>query len=63
MTNLITPMKSAVSNTVVFAAAIAMAGLGFAFVGMLALFGLIAVGVAMIAAPFAAQRVDADDAA
>lgn len=60
MTNLMTRIKSAVSNTVLFAAAIVMAGLGFALMGMLALFALITVGVALIAAPFVAQRADAD---
>lgn len=55
MTNLINKIKSTVSNIVLFTAAIAMTGLGFAFVGMMALFALVAVGMAMIAAPFVAQ--------
>ncbi len=53
MTNLIHKLSSALSNAVLFAAAVIMAGLGFAVVGTLALFALLAVGVAMIAAPFA----------
>jgi hypothetical protein len=66
MTTLINKFTSAVSNAVLFAAAFLMVGLGFAFVGTLALFALIAVGVAMIASPFitlaqpAAADADAD---
>ena len=62
MTNLINKATAAVSNTVLFAAAVVMAGLGFAVVGTLALFALMAVGVAMIAAPFVslAQPAPAD---
>ncbi len=69
MTNLINTVTSAVSNTVLFAAGVVMAGLGFAFVGTLALFALMAVGVAMIASPFIpqvqaeAKAADADLAA
>ena len=59
MTNLITKTKAAVSNTVLFAAAVIMMGLGFAFVGALALFGLMAMGVALLAAPFVARPVPA----
>jgi len=63
MTNLINKLTTAISNTVLFAAAIVMAGLGFAVAGTLALFALVAVGVAMIAAPFAArQKTDVEDA-
>lgn len=51
MTDLITSTRSALSNTVLSVAAVVMAGLGFAVVGTLALFALLAVGVAMIAAP------------
>jgi len=36
-----------------------MAGLGFAAVGTLALFALLAIGVAMIAAPFVPQSQQA----
>ncbi len=52
MKTLINKMTSAVSNAVLFAAAIVMAGLGFALVGTLALFGVLALGVALLAAPF-----------
>lgn len=58
MTSLINKFSTAVSSTVLFAAAIVMAGLGFAFLGMLALFALMALGVALIAAPFVAQPDD-----
>lgn len=60
MTNLINKLSAALSNTVLFAAAVFMAGLGFAVVGTLALFALMAVGVAMIAAPFAATQHTTD---
>lgn len=49
MTNLIVKIKTAMSNAVLFATAVFMLGLGFAFVGTIALFGLVAVGVALIA--------------
>lgn len=66
MTNLMNKLTSAVSNVVLFAVAIAMAGLGFVFVGTLALFSLMAFGIALIAVPFvgAAQagQTEADDA-
>ncbi len=63
MKNLMNTLTAAVSNTVLFAAAIVMAGLGFAVVGTLALFALMAVGVAMIASPFVASaRTDDADA-
>jgi hypothetical protein len=61
MTTLINKFTSALSNAVLFAAAIAMAGLGFAVVGTLALFAMMAVGVAMIAAPFVRQPQPATD--
>ncbi len=53
MTNLINKTTNALSNTILFAAAVVLTGLGFAVIGTLALFGLMAVGVAMIASPFA----------
>lgn len=56
MTNLIAKIKSVVSATALLATTIVMGGLGFAFVGMLALFALITLGVALIAAPFVALR-------
>jgi predicted exporter len=52
MTNLITKLTTALSNTVLFTGAIVMVGVGFAAVGTLALFALVAVGVAMLTAPF-----------
>ena len=55
MTNLLNKLRSALSNTALFGAAIFMAGLGFAVVGTLAQFALMAVGVAMLAAPFVGQ--------
>lgn len=59
MTTLITKTKTALSNAVLFATAIFMVGLGFAFVGTIALFGLIAVGAAMIASLFITPSMDA----
>lgn len=59
MTTLITKTKTALSSAVLFATAIFMVGLGFAFVGTIALFGLIAVGAAMIAALFITPAMDA----
>lgn len=52
MNTLITKMTDALSRMVLFAAAIAMAGLGFAMLGMLAFFALIGLAVAFLAAPF-----------
>lgn len=52
MTNLITKLTTALTNTVLFAAAIVMAGLGFAFLGTLTLFGVMTVGVAILVSPF-----------
>lgn len=60
MTDLINNLSTALFNAVLFAAAVFMVGLGFAVVGALALFALLAVGFAMIAAPFAAKRQPAD---
>jgi hypothetical protein len=57
MTNLIAKIKSAVSNAALFAVTIFMIGLGLAFVGTIALFGFVAVGVAMIAAFFVTPSV------
>ena len=64
MTDLKNKISAALINTVLFAATIALAGLGFALIGTLALFGVIAVGIAMIAAPFAlkSQPTDTDAA-
>ncbi len=52
MTTLITKTKAALSKAILFASAIFMVGLGFAFVGTIALFGLVALGAAMIASLF-----------
>jgi|GEM_PF-4292157 len=61
MTNLMSKLSNAFSSTVLFAAAIVMAGLGLAFVGTLALFGFLAFGLAMIVAPFV-KTPESDDA-
>lgn len=52
MKTLINKATSAISGAVLFAAAVAMAGLGFAVIASLAIFALFAVGVALLAAPF-----------
>lgn len=62
MTNLFNKFSTALSNTLLLGVTVVMAGLGFAFVGTLALFGLIAVGVAMIAAPFVAKPAPTETA-
>lgn len=63
MKNLITKITTTLSNVVLFASACVMAGLGFAVVATLAFFALMAVGVALLASPFAmAQQPKADDA-
>lgn len=54
MTNLINKFSSALSNTVLFATGVTLAGLSFIFLGTIALFALMAVGVALIASPFVA---------
>ncbi|WP_375279824.1 hypothetical protein [Pseudooctadecabacter sp.] len=59
MTTLMSKFKSAVSTTVVCAAGVVMMGLGFALVGTLALFGLVAIGIALLAAPFVAPTLQA----
>lgn len=59
MTNLIASFKTAVSNVALFTAAVVMVGLGFAFVGTIALFGLVAVGVAVIASAFTSPNTPA----
>ena len=61
MKNLINKITTAVSGVVLFAAAIAMAGLGFAVIATLALFALIAIGVALLAAPFAKTANEEDE--
>jgi hypothetical protein len=52
MNTLITKLTSAISGAVLFAAGCVMAGLGFALVAMLAVFGFVALGVALLATPF-----------
>lgn len=56
MTNLTNKLTTAASNAVLFTAGLVLAGLGFAIVGSVALFALMAVGVALVAAPFIAQE-------
>lgn len=59
MTNLITKLKSAAAHVVLLAVAIVVAGLGFAFMGTLALFGLIALGAAIVTWPFVVRTTRA----
>lgn len=61
MNTLITKIKSAISGVVVFAAAFAMAGLGFAVVAMLAIFAFLGLGIAILAAPFAGMAQTTPD--
>ena len=61
MTTLINKITTAVSGAVLFAAAIAMAGLGFAVIATLALFAFLAVGIALLAAPFANTASQEDE--
>ena len=53
MKTLINKVTSAISGTVLFAAAIAMAGLGFAVIASLTVFAFFSMGIALLAAPFA----------
>jgi len=53
MKTLIKKATTALSGAVLFAAAIAMAGLGFAVIASLTVFAFFAVGIALVAAPFA----------
>lgn len=52
MKTLINKVTSAISGVVLFAAAMAMAVLGFAVIASLAIFSFFAIGVALLAAPF-----------
>lgn len=52
MTNLTNKITSGLSTIVLAILGAVMVGLGFAFLGMLTLFALIGVGVALLAAPF-----------
>lgn len=54
MKNLINKATSAVSGVLLFAFGGLMVGLGIATMGMLALFALAALGIAILAAPFVA---------
>ncbi|SLN38497.1 hypothetical protein [Pseudooctadecabacter jejudonensis] len=62
MKNLITKATSALSGAVLFAAAVAMAGVGFAAIATLAFFALLAVGIACLTAPFVSVASDDDTA-
>ena len=55
MNTLITKTKSALSAAALFTIGATMAGLGLATVGVLALLGLVAIGAAMLTAPFLAM--------
>lgn len=61
MTTLINKITTAVSGAVLFAAAIAMAGLGFAVIATLAFFAFLAIGIALLAAPFARTASEEDE--
>ncbi len=58
MSNLITKTGQAISNAVLFCIGLAMAGLGLLVAGFLALFGLMAVGLALLASPFVASAIE-----
>jgi len=60
MTTLINKITTAISGAVLFAAAMVMTGLGLAVVATLAAFAFLAVGVALLAAPFAGMRREDD---
>ena len=61
MKSLINKIVTAISGVVLFAAAIAMAGLGFAVIASLAFFAICAMGVALLAAPFVQGPKKDDD--
>jgi hypothetical protein len=65
MKNLINKATSLMSGAALFAFGVVMAGIGLATISVLALLALTAVGMALLAAPFAAMaqtsEVDADD--
>ena len=52
MKTFINKVTSAISGAVLFAAAMAMAGLGFAVVVSLAIFAFFAIGISLLTAPF-----------
>ncbi|WP_136439503.1 hypothetical protein [Pacificoceanicola onchidii] len=57
MKTLINKITTAITGAVLFTAAIAMAGLGFAVMASLAVFAVIAIGIALLAAPFASMAI------
>ncbi len=61
MTTLINKISTAVSSAVLFAAAIAIAGLGFAVIASLAFFAFLAIGITLLAAPFAPTANEEDE--
>lgn len=62
MKTLINKAATAVSSVVLFTVGCVMVGLGFAVVGMLAMFALVAVGAALLASPFVQMAQPQDDA-
>ncbi|MEO1637917.1 MAG: hypothetical protein AAFU41_01555 [Pseudomonadota bacterium] len=61
MNTLITKIKSAISTAALLIFGAVMAGLGLATVGLLALFALVTIGMALLAAPFVALSQPAAD--
>ncbi len=61
MNTLITKTKSAIATAALFTFGAVMAGFGLATVGVLALFALVALGLAMLAAPFLTMSQPADE--
>lgn len=54
-------LKSVISSAVVFTAACVMAGLGLAVIATLAVFAVLAMGAALISAPFVGAAVAEDE--
>lgn len=63
MTKLMNTAGEALSKVVLFLVGCVMAGIGLAFVMMLAMFGFAVAGLALLAAPFLRMAVPADDTA
>lgn len=61
MKNLINKATSLVSGAALFAFGVIMAGMGLATISVLALLALSAVGMALLAAPFAAMAQTSED--
>ncbi|MEL6571339.1 MAG: hypothetical protein AAFQ64_06765 [Pseudomonadota bacterium] len=61
MKPLIHKVTAAISGAVLFAAAIAMAGLGFAVIASLAIFAFFTLGIALLASPFVRMTQQKDD--